>query len=175
MFQSLPSVRLSFLGGTIFTLCWAACPANNRCWRTPKYLGGSRFGFRLQRPASLMLNTEFYSHYKGTTTRKALVGIVPSGAVSFVSKLYPGSISDKTITRAAGILDLLQPGDEVMVDMSFTIADLLEQLGAKLVIRPFLTSARPQLERSEVSDTQSIARSRIHAERAIRRVKSSHL
>ena len=129
----------------------------------------------VQRPTSLMLNSEFYSHYKCNTTLKGLVGIVPSGAVSFVSKLYPGSISDKKITRASGILDLLQPGDQVMVDKGFTIADLLAAQGATLVIPPFLTNARPQLERHEVSQTQSIARVRVHVERAIRRVKTFHV
>jgi hypothetical protein len=129
----------------------------------------------VQRPSSLVLNTEFYSHYKGKTTLKGLIGIAPSGAITFVSKLYPGSISDKAITRLSGILDLIEQGDEVMVDKGFTIQDLLQNCGAKLVIPPFLTNTRPQLESEEIEQTQSIARLRVHVERAIRRVKCFHI
>ncbi|KAG1663938.1 THAP domain-containing protein 3 [Nymphon striatum] len=129
----------------------------------------------VQRPSSLYLNSEFYSHYKGTTTLKGLVGIMPSGAISFVSSLHLGSISDKAITRLSGILDLLEPGDQVMVDKGFVIKDLLEEVGASLVIPPFLTANRSQFEADEVSMTQSIARLRVHVERAIRRVKCYHI
>ena len=58
-------------------------------------------------------NSELYSNYEGTTTFKELVGIAPSGAMTFVSSLYAGSISDKHITRVWEILDLLESGDEV--------------------------------------------------------------
>ena len=128
----------------------------------------------VQRPSSLRLNTEFYSHYKSTTTLKALVGITPSGAVSFVSALHPGSVSDNAITRNSGILDLLEKGDQVMVDKGFTISADLAKVGATLVIPPFLTAARSQFTQQEVTDTQSIARVRVHVERAIRRVKCYH-
>ena len=112
---------------------------------------------------------------KGKNTLKGLVGIAPSGAITFVSKLYPGSISDKAITRDSGILDLLEEGDQVMVDKGFTIEDLLATVGAQLVIPPFLTSRRGQFDADEVEQTQSIARLRIHVERAIRRVKCFHI
>ena len=35
-----------------------------------------------------------FSNYKNTNTFKGLIGITPTGAVSFVSHLYSGSISD---------------------------------------------------------------------------------
>ena len=44
------------------------------------------------------------------------MGIAPHGAITFLSALYTGSISDKEITRVSGILDLLEPGDTVMAD-----------------------------------------------------------
>ena len=129
----------------------------------------------LQKPSSLYLNSELYSHYKGTNTMKGLIGIIPSGAVSFVSKLYAGSISDTAITKASGIMQLLQPGDEVMVDKGFLIEGMLESVGAKLVIPAFLTASRSQFDEEEVKETQTIARLRVHVERAIRRVKSFHI
>ena len=39
------------------------------------------------------------SSYKNSNTFKALVGISPDGVITFVSSLYPGSISDKELTR----------------------------------------------------------------------------
>ena len=54
---------------------------------------------KVQTPSSLTLHSEFYSNYKSATTLKGLIGITPAGAVSFVSALYTGSISDKTGSR----------------------------------------------------------------------------
>ena len=125
---------------------------------------------KTQRPSSLYLNSELYSHYKSSQTFKGLIGITPTGAVSFVSSLFPGSISDKEITKQSNILRLIEPGDQVMVDKGFLIEDLLKAKGASLVIPPFL-SKKSQLEKEEVATTQVIARLRIHVERAIRRIK----
>ena len=36
---------------------------------------------KVQSPSSMLLNSELYSHYKGTNTYKCLVGISPGGAV----------------------------------------------------------------------------------------------
>ena len=62
----------------------------------------------------------------------------PGGAITFVSKLFPGSISDKELTRKSGLLDLLQSGDSVMADRGFDIQDDLTPLGIKVNIPPFL-------------------------------------
>ena len=47
---------------------------------------------KVQTPSSLVLHSAFYSSYKSATTFKGLVDITPSGAVSFISKLYSGSL-----------------------------------------------------------------------------------
>ena len=129
---------------------------------------------KTQTPSSLSLNSEFYSHYKGTTTYKCLIGISPAGCVTFVSSLYAGSISDKSITQQSGIISLLEPGDSVMADKGFLINDMVAQRGAKLNIPPFLTK-RDQFSKEEVEETQDIAKLRIHVERAIRRIKEYHI
>ena len=126
----------------------------------------------VQRPSSKVLNSEFYSSYKSHTTYKGLVGIAPQGAITFVSSLYQGSISDKEITKRSGVLDLLEEGDEVMADKGFLIQDLLESKKTSLTIPPFLARTRSlQFTSQQVTETQQIARLRIHVERAIRRVK----
>ena len=60
------------------------------------------------------------------TTLKGLFGISPGGAITFISQLYTGSVSDREIVRRSGFLDL--PFDDkgsVMADKGFTIQDLL--------------------------------------------------
>ena len=48
-----------------------------------------------QRPSSLSTQNSLYSHYKSHVTYKGLIGVSPSGSITFVSQLYDGSISDK--------------------------------------------------------------------------------
>ena len=113
-----------------------------------------------------------YSHYKSHVTYKALLGIAPSGSITFVSQLYKGSISDKEIVDRSGFINgnLWGKGDTIMADRGFTISDLLEPLKVGLNIPSFL-EGRKQLTESEVKESQTIASVRIHVERAIQRVK----
>lgn len=130
--------------------------------------------FKVQTPSSLVLHSEFYSSYKSATTLKGLVGITPNVSVSFISKLYTGSISDREVVKRCGFLDLLEDGDGVMADKGFTIEDLLSPLKCSLNIPPFL-SQKVQFSKEDVEMTERIAKLRIHVERAIRRVKENHL
>lgn len=127
----------------------------------------------VQTPSSLLLQSQLYSSYKSSTTLKGLIGITPHGAVSFVSSLYSGSISDKEITRCSGILDLLEEGDSVMADKGFDIEPLLNAKNVELNIPPFLED-QTQFSEADVLKTKSIASLRIHVERAIRRIKEYH-
>ena len=58
-----------------------------------------------QRPSSLYSQSCMYSSYKSHVTFKGLVGISPSGAISFISQLYKGSISEKEIVARSGLLN----------------------------------------------------------------------
>lgn len=126
---------------------------------------------KCQMPCSLRLNSELFSTYKNHTTLKALVGITPGGALSFVSQLYTGHISDREIVLRSGILDQkFDCGDSVMADKGFTVQDLLP-LGVGLNIPPFLGS-QGQMSPEDVVKTQSIASLRVHVERAINKIKN---
>lgn len=126
----------------------------------------------VQVPTSLITQSALYSHYKHHVTYKALVGISPSGAVTFVSQLYPGSLSDKEIVARCGILHpgLWEKGDSVMADRGFTIQELLDPLGVKVNIPAFL-DGKEQLDKEDVVMSQTIASVRIHVERVIARIK----
>ena len=70
----------------------------------------------IERPTSLDSQVLAFSSYKHHTTFKVLVGISPSGTITFVSGLWGGHVSDRLITAECGIIDLLESGDNVMAD-----------------------------------------------------------
>jgi len=108
---------------------------------------------RVEKPGLPQLQQATFSNYKNTNTFKVLVGISPSGVITFVSKLYAGSISDKEPTRCSGILEMLEPGDSVMADRGFDIQEDLALLGVGLNIPPFLRG-KSQLSESELVVTR---------------------
>ena len=84
-----------------------------------------------------------------------------------------GRVSDKKITCDCGILNLLEPGDQVMADRGFDIQGDLST-GVTLNIPPFL-NGNDQLTLEETVSTRKIASARIHVERAIARIKNYRL
>ena len=60
--------------------------------------------------------SQTWSEYKHHKTWKALIGISPNGAITFVSKLWSGHVSAKEITEKCGILALMEPGDNIKAD-----------------------------------------------------------
>ena len=82
---------------------------------------------QIQRPSSLVPNSQCHSQYKGRTTMKYLVGIAPHGVLTYVSEAWTGCVSDVEITNMGGLPNLLEPGDEVMADKGFTIHKLVQQ------------------------------------------------
>ena len=130
--------------------------------------------FKVERPSSLLVQSTTFSAYKNTNTVKVLVGITPSGAVSFLSPVYEGSISDKKLVEKSGLLDKLETGDEIMADKGFVIQDLLTPIGVRLNIPPFLDS-KTQMPSEDVLLTKKIAQLRVHVERAIGRIKEYHI
>ena len=117
-----------------------------------------------------------YSDYKSHTTVKALVGIARGGGFTFISSVFPGSISDKDITVKSGLLNrqMWELGEELMADRGFTIEEYLSPLGVKLVIPSFLKGWE-QFTEEEVIKRQQIANKRIHVERMIQRLKCFHI
>ncbi|XP_052469828.1 uncharacterized protein LOC128026625 [Carassius gibelio] len=126
---------------------------------------------RCQTPSSLLLQSEVFSNYKSHCTFKAMVGMSPHGALTFVSALFEGSMSDREVFRQSGITSLLTPDMAIMVDKGFLVDDLVPGP----VHRPAFLSKRAQMSEVDVLKTQSIARLRVHVERLIRRVKENKL
>jgi len=120
-------------------------------------------------PVNMFQQNVTYSHYKGRNTFKALVGVAPNGVLTFLSDLYPGSMSDKAIVIQSKILDKMDPGDIVLADKGFLLHDIMPK-GVGLNIPPFLNNGK--FSREQVVMTRTIARARIHVEREICRIKA---
>ena len=127
----------------------------------------------IQRTSAMLAQLETWSHYKHHNTWKLLVGVTPNGQVSFLSDLWGGRVSDKQITRESGVLDLIERGDNTMVDRGFDIKDIVPEV-VTVNMPPFL-AGRNQLTAAETEETMTIASVRIHVERAIGRIKTYHI
>lgn len=63
-----------------------------------------------------------YSHFKGRHTVKFLIGVAPSGLITYVSRGFGGRSSDKAIFNLSGLMEKLDPhNDAIMVDKGFLI------------------------------------------------------
>ena len=96
------------------------------------------------------------------------MGVAPNGVITYVSKLYPGSVSDKAIVQQSGLLNHLTAEDLVPADKGFLIQDLVSN-GISVNI-PLLLQNETFTE-SEARTTKAIVKCRIHAKRANARLK----
>ena len=94
----------------------------------------------IQTPSDLHVQSSTWSQYKHHNTAKFLIGCTPNGAVSFISQVFVGSISEVELTKMSGFLTTLEdkPGISIMADWGFTIMDLLQKLNIELNMPPFL-------------------------------------
>lgn len=109
------------------------------------------------------------SLHKASTALKSVVGITPSGSVSFVGSVCSASISDKDIIGDSGVLNLLESGDQVMAAKSLDIKELLDLIDVNLVVPAFSGPDR-RLNKDDVTHTQHMSHLKIHIERAIGRI-----
>ena len=79
----------------------------------------------IEKPSIAKAQSQTYSSYESRNTWKKLLCITPAVTVSFISKCYAGSASDRYITETSGMLDKLDYGDNLMADKGFNISNLL--------------------------------------------------
>jgi len=105
----------------------------------------------VETPSDLFMQSSTWSQYKHHNTAKFLIACTPNGAISYVSPVFVGSISDVELTRVSGFLTKLEdePGISIMADRGFTIRDMLKQLNIELNLPPFM-EGRQQLPAEDV-------------------------
>lgn len=126
-----------------------------------------------ERPSSMEERSLTWSAYKHHNTAKFLIGVAPQGSITFISRGLGGRTSDKLLTESCGILDNLLPGDSVLADRGFTVADSVGMCRAKLEL-PAFTRGKPQLSAFDVEATRRLANVRIHVERVIGLVRNKY-
>ena len=71
--------------------------------------------FFIQRLTTPREQQSRFSNYKNHNTVKSLIGIAPSGAITLISELYNGAISNRELTLQSGLIEKLEAGDCVLV------------------------------------------------------------
>ncbi|GFO29226.1 protein alp1-like [Plakobranchus ocellatus] len=104
-------------------------------------------------------------------TLKQLIAIMPTGAITFVSDVYTGSVSDVAILEKSGFLNLLEEEDGIMADGSFTTKRHLLLRNKGTLSIPVFSDGKPS-GLNAIKRSQNIMVLRIHAGRAIRRMKT---
>jgi hypothetical protein len=97
-----------------------------------------RFEVQTQIPHTPSQQCATYSSYKSRNTIKYFIGATPQGSISFISVGYVGRTSDKHIVQDSVFLKKLIPGDEVLADKGFRIAEDVGLCGAKLTTPAFV-------------------------------------
>ena len=97
----------------------------------------------IETPSDLHMQSSTWSQYKHHNTVKFLVGCTPNGAISFISSVYVGSISDVELTKVSGLLTAMKdkPGVSVMADQGFVIRDMLKEINVDLNLPAFLNES----------------------------------
>ena len=115
----------------------------------------------VETPSDLVLQSTAWSSYKHHNAFKFLVSC--TGAISYISPLYLGSVSDPQLTRDCGYLQKLEgmSNASVMADRGFTIKDSLKKLGIELNLAQFMEGRR-QLPTDDIQRGRSIASLHIH-------------
>lgn len=106
-----------------------------------------------------------YSRYKSRNTVKYLISATPHGTINFISKGYAGRSSDRYIVKDSGYIEKLLPGDEILADKGFDIAEDIGSKGATLTTPAFKRSI--QLSQEETEFSRKVSNVRIHIERII--------
>ena len=127
----------------------------------------------IERPCAYDARAQSYSNYERHNTIKFLIAVGPHGAITFLSKCWGGRATDKCITEQSGFLRLLDPGDVILVDRGFDIADDLRIYGARLEL-PSFTRGKKQLSLEEVEHSKRLSKVRIHVERVIGLLKNKY-
>ena len=124
------------------------------------------FELFIEKPSNLLAKSCTWSQYKYYNTAKYLISVTPQGVISFVSKGWGGRVSDRHITENSSFLNNILPGDVVLADRGFNVADCLGAMCASLYI-PAYTKGKEQLPAFEVEHTRNIANVKNHIERVI--------
>lgn len=112
------------------------------------------YELKIEKPSNLAARASTWSQYKHSNTVKVLIAIAPQGVTTFVSPHWDGRVSDKHLSMECGIIQKLLPGDIVLADRGFDIAEDIAMVQTSLHI-PVFTKGVSQLSPTEVENTKN--------------------
>lgn len=125
----------------------------------------------IKKPGLPMSQQITFSTYKNRNTIKALIGIAPSGLITYVSPCYGGSASDRQIIERSEILQRFEYNDERMVDKGLNVQDIFISYGVKENMPAFFKRDN-QIGPDTLRQTRKVASKRVHVERVIGQMKT---
>ena len=123
----------------------------------------------IDRPSNLLARAQTWSTYK----YNKIFNWYYTKWISVVYFKCLGWISDKYITENSGFLDKLLPGDIILADRGFNIAESAAMQSAEAKI-PAFTRGKTQLDPVDIELTRKLASLRIHIERVIGSVRQKY-
>ena len=113
------------------------------------------FELFIEKPSDLLAKSCTWSQYKHHNTAKYLISITAQGIISFISNGWGGRVSDKYIVENLGYLKNLHPGEIILADRGYNVADSVALFGDTLEI-PAFTRHCEQLAPVDVENTRKI-------------------
>ena len=113
------------------------------------------FELFIEKPSDLLAKSCTWSQYKFHGTAKYLISITAQGIISFISNGWGGRASDKYIVENSGYLKNLHPGEIILADRGYNVADSVALFGDTLEI-PAFTRHCEQLAPVDVENTRKI-------------------
>ena len=108
----------------------------------------------IERPKAVDIQAATWSDYKKHNTVKFLIGISPTGFITFLLDCYGGRASDQFICKDSGFYELLDPYDEIMADRGFQIREELLLQFCTLTVPP-RARLKSQMTSRECTKTES--------------------
>ena len=105
------------------------------------------FEIFIERPVAFTARAATYSNYKKYNTVKVFIGVSPTGAITYISSVWGGRVSDKMITQQCGFLQYIDPGDVILADRGFNIHDDVAIRGGKIRNTSFYKRQKAALEK----------------------------
>ena len=123
----------------------------------------------VQSPSKQSEQKDFYSHHQRRHTVKFMMGIAPNGFISFVTKVYPGSVCNSVIFSESNIVNQIDEGDRIMVYKDFPEVELQKEIVT--IIPDKIENNQARFSKEELEECKRISSVRIHVNQFIERMQ----
>jgi hypothetical protein len=120
----------------------------------------------IKQPKASRAHQATFSSYKSRNTVTILDRSTPGGLVNVVSDAYGGWTSDRQIVEHSNIVQLCEPGDNVMADKGFNVQDLFARMDVTVNLPTFFKK-RNRISGKIILSNRKVSSKLVHIERII--------